>query len=67
MLKEGTQWFLLNQFDGLTGFYKMYATEIEIRKWSRMNMNCYFVAVFACCREIFVQSRHCNCLGASSL
>ena len=54
MLKEGMQWLLLNQFDKNIGFYKMYATESEIRKWSKMLMNCYFVALFACCREIYL-------------
>ena len=66
MLRDGTQWLLLNKLDENQGFYKMYATETEIRKWSRMNMNCYFVAVFACCREIFVHRNHSNCVSATS-
>ena len=31
-----------------------------------MNMNCYFVAVFACCREIYSQKIHCKNIGAIS-
>ena len=66
MSKEGTQWILLNKFQPKTGFYHLYSTESEIRKWSKWYLNCYFAAVFACCREIYDLSKHCNCISANS-
>ena len=58
---------LLNDFDKYKGFYKLYAVETEVRKWSDVCRNCYFVAIFACCREAFLHKFHCDCVGANSL
>ena len=30
-------------------------------------MNCYFVSIFACCRENFLPHKHTNCVEAKSI
>ena len=30
-------------------------------------MNCYYLAIFACCREIWFAKKHSNCVGANSV
>ena len=64
MCKDGGQWILLNEISK-DGFYKMFAVEKTIRTWSENNRNCYFVALFAGCREIHRPNFHCNCIGVS--
>ena len=63
---ESTQWIVLNQFDSLKEFYKLYGAENQIRLASRMFLNCYFITIFACCREIFSAKTHTNCIAANS-
>ena len=57
---------LLNEFDSFKGFYKLEAVETHIREWSDKYVNCYFVAIFACCRENFQHQVHCDCLAAKT-
>ena len=51
---EKSQCILLNEFDKKGEFYKLFAIETEVRKWSDSCKNCYFVAVYATCREPFL-------------
>ena len=44
----------------------MFAVENTIRKWSDNFSNCYFIALFAGCREVHQHKYHINCIGASS-
>ena len=44
----------------------MFAVEKTIRTWSENNLNCYFIALFAGCREVHRPFFHCNCVGVSS-
>ena len=60
------QCFVLNQFNKFVAFYKLDAVETHIRGISKQCKNGYFVAAFACCREIF-NSLHSNCVGADSI
>ena len=66
MCKDGGQWILLNEISS-EGFYKMFAVEKTIRTWSENNLNCYFIALFAGCREVHRPFFHCNCIGSNSL
>ena len=63
---EKSQCILLNVFDKQKAFYKLFAIETEVRKWSDMCKNAYFMAIFATCREVFLHQVHCNCVEASS-
>ena len=63
---EKSQCILLNEFDRMKQFYKLYAVETEIRRWSEKYKNCYFAVVFACCREIFLHQVHCDCAAAKT-
>ena len=68
MSKESMQWLILNHFDAKTGFYQLHDTEQHVRRWSKFYMNCYFLAVFACCREIYDKDsiNHSGQVGAKS-
>ena len=67
MCYEGGQCILLNEFSARDGFLKMFAVEKTIRSWSENNSNCYFIALFASCREVFRWNFHCDCIAANSL
>ena len=66
MCKDRGQWILLNEFSSKDGFYKMVCVEETIRTWSKNNLNCYFIALFAGCREIHRPFFHCNCIASNS-
>ena len=65
MCKDGSQWILINEISR-EGFYKMLSVEKNIRTWSDANSNCYFIALFAGCREVHQHKYHINCIGANS-
>ena len=65
MCKDGTHWILINEI-AIDGFYKMFAVEKTIRGWSNRYSNCYFIALFAGCREVHHHKYHINCIGANS-
>ena len=67
MIRDGSQNLLLNQFDKARGFYKFAVIEKDIRTTSAKYKNSYIVGIVACCREIYVKERHCNCIGASNV
>ena len=67
MSKYGTQHIVLNEFDGRMYFYKLYDAENKIRLFSKLFKNCYFISIFACCRELFFPHKHTNCVSASSI
>ena len=64
MIRDGRQNFLLNQFDKKKGFYQLSAIEENFRGIPAKYMNSYMVGIVACCREIYIKERHCNCVGA---
>ena len=66
MCRDGGQWILLNEISKDSSFYKMFAVEKTIRTWSENNLNCYFIALFAGCREVHRPFFHCNCIGSNS-
>ena len=66
MLFESTQHVVLNEFDPKKKFYKLYAAQEQIRFLSNRYKNCYFISVFACCREKWLPDKHTNCIGARS-
>ena len=57
---------MLNKLNKIVGYYKLDAVETHIRGISKQCKNGYFVAAFACCREI-LNSLHSNCVGADSI
>ena len=63
MQKDGLQVIVVNEFDKQNCFYKLYQAEMWIRKLSDEFNNCYFVSLFACCREIFRFNKHTNCIS----
>ena len=67
MAFESTQHIVLNEFSTSKKFYKLFAAENQIRYLSNKYMNCYYISIFACCREIWIAKNHSNCVGASSL
>ena len=67
MSKNSMQWVVLNEYDTKTEFYKLHNAEEKIRVYSKNYMNCYFISLFACCREIFAAKKHRNCIAASSI
>ena len=67
MSLNGTQQIVLNEFDAKMQFYKIYDVENKIRLFSKLFKNCYFVSVFACCREIFLPHKHTDCVEAKSI
>ena len=64
---EKSQCILLNEFDKIKQFYKLYAVETIVRQWSDRYKNCYFALIFACCRENFLHQVHCDCVAAKTL
>ena len=67
MAYESTQHVVLNEFSQDEKFYKLFAAENKIRYLSAKFMNCYYLVIFACCREIWLEDKHVNCVGAKSL
>ena len=66
MLFQSTQHVVLNEFDPKKNFYKLYGAESQIRYLSDLYKNCYFISIFACCREKWLPEQHNNCIGARS-
>ena len=66
MLKEGASFMLLNEIDNMTQFYRLYPNEDQIRNMAKNNTQTYFVACFACCREIYLWKSHSGCVGATT-
>ena len=66
MNHDGKHWILMNQLDNAKSFYKLYDIEFLVRTWSETNKNCYFIALFPTCREVFREFYHRNCISASS-
>ena len=67
MAFESTQHIVLNEYDEKKKFYRLYAAENQIRYFSELYKNCYFISIFACCREIFMPKKHNNCIAANSV
>ena len=64
--RNSQQNLVLNEYDEKTEFYRLMQIEYRIRYLSEQLPNGYFVAFFACCRELFSPNRHCGCVQAKS-
>ena len=65
MQLNGLQVIVINEFDKVKKFYKLYNAENKIRYFSKKFTNCYFVGIFACCREICdLLNKHTGCISA---
>ena len=51
---------MINQLNKRTKFFEWWAAEADIRLIARKYSNTFSVGIFACCREIFNASRHCD-------
>ena len=58
---HGQQIVLLNQMNNLTGFYKHWSVETDIRSIAFNFPNVYQVAFFACGRELWNSIEHVGC------
>ena len=67
MAWQSMQQILVNEFDDKRGFYKLFGIESTVRTLSEHCKNCYFVCIFACCRELYSPQDHSNCVGALSI
>ena len=66
ILKDGMQTLVINEYDNLTAFYKLFPAEEAVRKLSySLNMNSYFICSFACCRELFNPNIMKGCFDAN--
>ena len=65
MQMDGRQIVLINQYDKKTRFYKLWSIEADIRGMAKNNTNAYVIGLFACCREIFNNQKHCNLFGGT--
>ena len=65
--RSSNQHIVLNEFDKSTQFYKLLGAEAKIRVLSEELKNGYFIALFACCRELYSVNRHGRCIGARSV
>ena len=64
MQKHGSQVVLINEFDTNTRFYKFLGIENKVRFFANSYSNSYVMAFFACCREIWDPTKHCNCFAS---
>ena len=55
---KGTQAVVLNEFCKSKGWYKFWAIEDDCRDIAKRYTNSYVLAVFACCRELYSQTKH---------
>ena len=58
MLYEGKQVLLTNEFDPKKGFYKKINVEACVRDLTASHPNLYWIAIFACCRELYDPQKH---------
>ena len=63
ILKDGMQTLVLNEFDRKTQFYQLFKAEDLIRQVASVySKNSYFIAIFACCRELYKAEIHSGCV-----
>ena len=48
---------MTNNYNNITKFYEFINVEQKIRFESKELVNVYFIALFACCRELFVKGK----------
>ena len=58
MQADGRQNAVVNSHNKRTSFYQLWNTEHDVRDSARLFKNGYFVALAACCREIFNATKH---------
>ena len=54
---------MLNEFDAMTGFYKLHNIEAEITALAESNTNAYLVCIFATNRTAYDTKRHAGLLS----
>ena len=64
---EKSHCILLNEFDKQKEFYKLCAVETQVRQWSDLCKNGYFVAIFASCREVYLHQVHRDCVWSNTI
>ena len=64
MQKHGAQIVLVNEFDSKSRFYKVFLIENKVRFFANVLKNSYVMAFFACCREIWDPTKHCDCFAS---
>lgn len=57
MILNGGQVVLTNNYDPKCKFYEFILVEMRIRLCSKNLTNVYFIALFACCREIYNEAK----------
>ena len=60
MIVAGKQVVLRNEFSKNTGFYKMLGVEQNVRDMAKKYTNSLHLVFFACCREIYDNTKHCG-------
>ena len=60
---KGTQSVVLNEFDKTKSWYKLWPIEDDCRDIAKKYTNSYVLALFACCREIYSATKHCDGCG----
>ena len=49
---------MVDEYSEKNGFYTLLGAEENLRQAAIRFRNAYFIAIFACCREIFIQTIH---------
>ena len=50
ILRDGTQWIVLNEYDKKKEYYKLFGAELKMRSWAEIYPSTYIISIFACCR-----------------
>ena len=67
MQMDGRQVVLVNEFNKRTKYYQIFGVESMVRDKAKSNPNSYWIAIFACCREIHNTQKHSGLFGGSEL
>ena len=54
-IEDGQQTIALNEYNCITGFYKLFPMEAQIRQLASDYPNSYHISIFACCRDILTK------------
>ena len=60
MIASGKQVVLMNQFNRPSRFYKWIGVEQNVRDMAKKYPNSFHLVFFACCREIYDNTKHCG-------
>ena len=62
MIDGKSNCILLNEFDELKTFYKLYPIETQVRRWASKHKSAYFVLLFGADRDIYRNNEHAGCI-----